>query len=130
MTAAEQLLARCAALGVELGVAGTALTLEAAAAPPAALLADLAANKAELLALVWGPFGNCDTCGRALDDKRRCWRCCDRVCPCGRPTGSAFIELCILCGLRETAERPSDALGISLDELAGREPPAKRKGAK
>jgi hypothetical protein len=54
--------------------------------------------------LVKGPFGNCDGCGRALDDKRRCWRCCDRVCPCGRLTGSAFIELCWPCGLREGAE--------------------------
>jgi hypothetical protein len=98
MTAAD-LLARCRALGIELGAGsgGASLLWEADADPPADLLEELAANKADLLALVRGPFGNCDRCGRPLDDKRRCWRCCDRLCPCGRWTGSAFIALCILC---------------------------------
>ncbi len=99
-TAAAELLARCRALGIELGVGpGGSLLWEAHADPPAGLLADLAANKAAVLALVRGPHGNCHQCGRALDSRRRCWRCCDRLCPCGRPTGSAFIELCNPCGL-------------------------------
>ena len=98
---AADLLGRCRALGIELGVGsgGASLLWEARADPPAGLLADLAANKAAVLALVRGPHGNCHQCGRALDGRRRCWRCCDRLCPCGRPTGSAFIELCNRCGL-------------------------------
>jgi hypothetical protein len=100
MTAAE-LLDRCNAVGVELGAAGDEIVWEAHFDPPAELLAALRANKAAVLALVRGPFGNCVTCGRALDEKRRCWRCCDRVCvACGRQTGSAFIQRCIACGLR------------------------------
>jgi hypothetical protein len=107
MTTAAELLARCHALGIELGV-GTGGTLfwewEADADPPADLLGDLAASKAAVLALVRGPHGNCHQCGRPLDDKRRCWRCCDRLCAsCGRPTGSAFIETCNPCG--RAAER-------------------------
>jgi hypothetical protein len=101
MTTAVKLLARCRAAGVELGVGsgGASLLWEAEADPPAELLAELAANKAVLLALIRGPFGNCDQCGRSLDDKRRCWRCCDRPCAdCGRPTGSAFIARCTPCG--------------------------------
>jgi hypothetical protein len=101
MTGAAELLARCRALGVELGAVGEALVWEADGDPPAELLAALAANKAAVLASVRGPHGNCEHCGRRLDDKRRCWRCCDRLCSvCGRATGSAFIELCWPCGLR------------------------------
>jgi hypothetical protein len=106
MTTAADLLARCRALGIELGVVsgGAELLWEAVDNPPADLLAELATHKAAVLALLRGPFGNCDNCGRALADKRRCWRCRDRQCRCGRSTGSAFIELCIACGLREPAE--------------------------
>ena len=97
---AADLLARCRVLGIELGVGlGGSLLWESHADPPDDLLADLAANKAAVLALIRGPHGNCHQCGRALDERRRCWRCCDRLCPCGRPTGSAFIELCNRCGL-------------------------------
>ena len=106
MTAAGELLARCRAVGVELGVGsgGASLLWEADANPPAELLADLAANKADVLALIRGPFGNCDQCGRPLDGKRCCWRCCDRLCSaCGRATGSAFIELCWTCGVHDGA---------------------------
>ena len=40
----------------------------------------------------------CSGCGKAVDGKRRCWQCHRRACSrCGRNTGSAFIELCILC---------------------------------
>ena len=102
MTAAVELLARCRTLGVELGVVrgATCLVWEAAGDPPADLLAALAQHKASVLALVRSPNGHCPLCGFALDDKRRCWRrgCCDRVCPCGGMTGSAFIELCHSCG--------------------------------
>ena len=102
MTCAAALLARCRALGVELGAAGESLVWEARFDPPADLLAALAAHKAAVLALIRGPHGNCELCGRRLDDRRRCWHCCDRLCSaCGRATGSAFIELCWTCGLRD-----------------------------
>lgn len=103
MTTPVDLLARCRAADLELGVGsgGASLLWESAADPPADLLADLAANKAAVMALVRGPFGNCDSCGRALDGERRCWRCCDRPCvDCGRATGSAFIARCLPCGHR------------------------------
>ena len=46
----------------------------------------------------------CPTCKRARDAEGRCWQCHDRSCArCGRPTGSAFIRLCIGCGTREDA---------------------------
>ncbi len=102
-SAAAELLARCRGLGIELGIGagGASLLWEADADPPADLLADLAANKADVLALIRGPFGNCDCCGRPLDDKRRCWHCHDRVCvDCGGWTGSAFIQRCVTCGFR------------------------------
>lgn len=108
MNAAVELLALCRAAGVELGVGsgGASLVWEAAADPPTELLADLAANKADVLAAIRGPFGNCDHCGRRLDAKRRCWRCCDRPCvECGRPTGSAFIQRCVVCGHRFDGNR-------------------------
>lgn len=62
MTAAAELLARCRALGVELGVGsgGASLLWEAVADPPADLLADLAKNKVAVLALLRGTFGSCD----------------------------------------------------------------------
>ncbi len=108
MTAAVDLLARCRALGIRLGVGsgGASLLWEAVGDPPADLLADLAANKAVVLTLIRGPHGNCDRCGGALDAKRRCWRCCDRPCvDCGRPTGSAFIQRCVPCGHRFNGNR-------------------------
>ncbi|HKI35423.1 MAG TPA: hypothetical protein VKA46_26425 [Gemmataceae bacterium] len=107
ITGAVELLARCRALGIELGAGsgGASLLWEADAEPPADLLADLAANKADVLALIRGACGNCDRCGHALDDKRRCWRCCDRVCvDCGNWTGSAFIQRCVPCGHRYSDE--------------------------
>jgi len=104
-SAAAELLARCRELGIELGIgAGEAALLwewKSDADPPADLLADLAAHKADVLALVRSPNGHCPLCGFALDAKRRCWRCHDRVCHCGRLTGSAFIELCCPCGLAD-----------------------------
>jgi hypothetical protein len=53
MTAANDLIARCQALGIGLATGPDGgLTWEADTDPPADLLADLAANKAELLALL------------------------------------------------------------------------------
>lgn len=54
----------------------------------------LARLKPDLLAIL-----TCPTCARPLDDKGRCWKCCDRTCStgCGRWTGSAFIALCCQC---------------------------------
>jgi hypothetical protein len=44
----------------------------------------------------------CPTCQGPLTAKLICWRCCDRLCgACGRPTGSAFIELCWPCAFRD-----------------------------
>jgi hypothetical protein len=43
------------------------------------------------------PPPRCPTCSRPLDDRGRCWKCCNRLCPCGRLTGSAFIAVCLLC---------------------------------
>jgi hypothetical protein len=104
MTPAE-LVGHCRTLGVELGAAGDAIVWEAGFDPPDDLLAALKANKAAVLALVRGPHGNCVECGRALDEKRRCWRCCERVCVgCGGQTGSAFIQRCIACGFRSREE--------------------------
>jgi hypothetical protein len=49
-----------------------------------------------------GPTPVCPGCKRPLDQKGRCWRCSYRLCSrCGQDTGSAFIELCIRCGLQE-----------------------------
>jgi hypothetical protein len=47
----------------------------------------------------------CPHCHRPLDEKRRCWSCCDRRCACGRMTGSAFIELCHPCGIGNRPDR-------------------------
>jgi hypothetical protein len=45
-------------------------------------------------------------CRQPLDLKRCCWRCCDRLCPCGKLTGSALIGLCVRCG-NESPEESS-----------------------
>ncbi len=43
----------------------------------------------------------CPKCSRPVDIKRRCYHCHDRACSeCGTATGSAFIELCCMCGVR------------------------------
>src|SRR5262249_47255594 len=40
----------------------------------------------------------CPDCQEPLAAKFICWTCCDRLCStCGRPTGSAFIEVCWQC---------------------------------
>lgn len=98
------LLARCQAFGIDLSAGPSgALYWEADDDPPAALLADLAEHKAAVLAVLLGMI--CDSCRQPLDGKGRCWRCCDRRCHCGRPTGSAFIELCCICGNNDSPGR-------------------------
>lgn len=66
-------------------------------APKGALTAEarerIAAHRAELLEAL----GNCPECKRPLK-RGICWRCHWRRCRCGKPTGSAFIQTCILCG--------------------------------
>jgi hypothetical protein len=102
MTPAE-LLDRCRSLGIDLDAGPDgALVWQADDDPPADLLEDLAANKTAVLNAL--RTMTCESCGRILDDKGRCWRCCDRRCPCGRWTGSAFIRLCFVCGARGTTE--------------------------
>jgi hypothetical protein len=59
------------------------------------------ANRADLLRLLAGrgpaAEGRCPSCGGPLDPKARCWKCCERLCGCGRATGSAFLSTCLLC---------------------------------
>lgn len=44
----------------------------------------------------------CPGCKKPLDEKARCWKCDYRICTgCGKASGSAFIELCTACGLKE-----------------------------
>jgi hypothetical protein len=59
-------------------------------------------HKAELVNLLRERLQRdaCPTCRRALDERRACWKCCDRLCEtCGRQTGSAFIALCLSCDM-------------------------------
>ena len=96
---AEGLLADCRARGIELIAVGDRLRWRSRARLPPELLARLRDHKAVLLAAL-RPRA-CRTCGSPTDDRRRCWRCCDRPCvDCGRPTGSAFIQRCPTCGNR------------------------------
>lgn len=39
----------------------------------------------------------CPECGRVLNSRLCCWECCERLCHCGRATGTAFVEYCWLC---------------------------------
>jgi hypothetical protein len=91
-----ELLSWCRSLGVDLarGARGT-LIWEADDEPPPELLAELAKSKASVLEMM------CESCGQPLDEKGRCWRCCDRRCHCGRQTRSAFVELCYICANNE-----------------------------
>lgn len=48
----------------------------------------------------------CPECHAALKADLVCWQCCDRLCQaCGRPTGSAFIEVCWFCELQACRDR-------------------------
>ena len=99
MTAVE-LLARCGSLGIDLTASPNGTLLwESDTDPPAELMTALAQSKAAILALIQSPTAKCSRCGNFLDARDRCWRCCDRLCvDCGRWTGSAFIQRCVVCG--------------------------------
>jgi hypothetical protein len=43
----------------------------------------------------------CPKCGSPTDDCRRCWRCFDWICLCGKLTGSALYSTCPQCALEE-----------------------------
>jgi hypothetical protein len=58
------------------------------------------ATKHELIGLINGGHltGQCPLCGWALDAKKRCVKCFDRLCEtCGRITGSYFFMNCFSC---------------------------------
>jgi hypothetical protein len=65
-------------------------------------------HKAELVSLLrWRLERDaCPTCRRPLDNRRACWKCCDRLCEtCGRQTGSAFIAVCLSCDMTAQIKR-------------------------
>jgi len=63
-------------------------------------------HKPALLAQLRSQGLKCRGCGRSVDEKGRCWRCCNRPCVgCGRPTGTAFIQRCTTCGLAFNGNR-------------------------
>jgi hypothetical protein len=40
----------------------------------------------------------CPDCAGPVDNVGRCWRCCNRPCVvCGKATGTAFIQVCVVC---------------------------------
>lgn len=60
------------------------------------------------------PPADCPTWHRPRDAKLRCWKCHDRPCvKCRRPTGSAFIQLCVACGANDFTV--ADAPGLPPD---------------
>jgi hypothetical protein len=91
---ARELLADCSALGVAATPGpGDTLEWEAEAGRSGALLEALAARKWEMLALLV-----CPGCRGPFEVRGHRWKCRGRVSSFGWPTGSAFIELCCLCG--------------------------------
>ena len=100
MTAAR-VLEQARAAGVELAATPTGDIRWRSTRPLSGTLrSDIVAHKAELALLLAAapPERPCPSCGMPLDEKRRCWKCCDRICSgCERTTGSAFIELCLQC---------------------------------
>ena len=127
MTAVEDLLRRLRRAGVELQSDGTRLRWRPEAGVGPELRKEILASRAALILLLAVPTvptvpaerafhppageqtyseppspPGCPQCQGPLDDRRRCWGCCERRCSgCGRPTGSAFIAFCWPCGLRE-----------------------------
>lgn len=91
------LLAELESRGVTLETDGRRIRWRPAAKMPDDLAVQVTAMKAELVSLLDPAW--CGSCGGRVDDRRRCWRCCDRPCVrCSRPTGSAFIAHCDQCG--------------------------------
>jgi hypothetical protein len=101
---AAELLTELSSGGFTLAPEGQRIRVRPASRLSAELREAIVANRLELLKLLKGrlqPEANalsCPRCSKPLDSKRRCWRCCDRICRCGRLSGSAFIELCVACG--------------------------------
>jgi hypothetical protein len=57
-----------------------------------------AAPDPSVLAALQAPPRCCPECRGSLDQKARCWKCCERLCGrCGRATGSAFLQHCLVC---------------------------------
>jgi hypothetical protein len=126
----ERLLAACKKRDIQLGAAGDTLCFSApVGALTAGLRKALAENRTAILAALRAAeppaptpatspvqppaVGNqpravdpacCPSCHKPLDAKARCWRCHYRTCGgCGKDTGSAFLALCITCGMLETS---------------------------
>jgi hypothetical protein len=109
MTAA-QLLSELARQGFTLIAEGDGIRVRPASRLTEELRQAVRRHKSELLVLLAGAGssgpapapGSCPSCRRPLDAKARCWGCCNRACEsCSRPTGSAFLALCLLCEYRE-----------------------------
>src|SRR5262245_54917437 len=95
-------------LGVELQADGDRLRWRPKEAVGAELLAEMIANKSDLIALLNAPSVCCPLCKGPMDERKRCWHCCERICcECGRLTGSAFVATCVPCGNR--LPEPTDA---------------------
>src|SRR6516164_1818527 len=115
---AEELLQEINCLGFKIKAEGGVLMVSPAGRLPTATRMAIHPRREQLLRLLESsgdedgvrmaghprpsPPGRCPHCNRDLDSKRRCWPCCDRLCSaCGRLTGTAFVELCIVCGQAE-----------------------------
>src|SRR5262245_3414899 len=100
MREAEGLLADLRSRGVELETDGKRLRWRPSELVTAPQAETIRFHQGAIVALLLATESvtRCTSCRRPLDSKRRCWRCCDRACEsCGRPTGSAFLALCLLC---------------------------------
>jgi hypothetical protein len=100
MSPAEALLADLRSRGIDLETDGERLRWRPYFLVSAPLAEKVRGYKGELIRLL-SLAAHPRRCllGHWLDGRGRCWRCCDRDCSrCGRPTGSAFIELCAACG--------------------------------
>jgi hypothetical protein len=100
---AQDVLDLASRMGIRLRADGPRLRWRCRGPLPSDLRDLLVAHKPGLLAALQG-YGPCQKCGRAPDEKGRCWNCFDRPCVgCGRPTGSAYIATCLPCGSRSDA---------------------------
>lgn len=95
-------------LGVEVQAEGGRIRWRPKEAVGPGLLTELIANKDDLIALLSAPVVRCPSCNGPMDERRCCWRCCDRICSgCGRLTGSAFVASCVPCGNRPSTDVPA-----------------------
>lgn len=101
MTSAAALLADLRSRGIELETDGTRLRWRPPFLVSSVLAERIRIERTGLIELLQGPdrLQRCPTCHWALDAARRCPKCFDRLCvDCGRPTGSYFIQRCVVCG--------------------------------